>query len=144
MYAMRSINYLRRLYSYRMLDDKLNAFSTTVHGVLLAVLLIYLHSAGIWLRTLLLLLTLFDSLTNIGFTLYCLSYSSSSNLITSSPHSPSSPTIPPDFSCITCFWIWQELIKRWDSECELFNDDIAHTQAYFKIPEKTNLLRLTN
>jgi len=47
MYAMRSINYLRRLYSYRMLDDKLNAFSTTVHGVLLAVLLIYPHSAGI-------------------------------------------------------------------------------------------------
>ena len=30
----------------------------------------------------------------------------------------------------------QELIKRWDSERELFNDDIAHTQAYFKIPEK--------
>ena len=30
----------------------------------------------------------------------------------------------------------QELIRRWDSERELFNDDIAHTQAYFKIPKK--------
>ena len=39
------------------------------------------------------------------------------------------------FSSHTCKTL-QELIRRWNSERELFNDDIAHTQAYFKIPEK--------
>ena len=35
------------------------------------------------------------------------------------------------FNIVSCyhFWqqSWQELIRRWDSERELFNDDIAHT-----------------
>jgi len=26
-------------------------------------------------------------------------------------------------------WMEQELIRRWDSECELFYDDILHVQA---------------
>jgi len=30
----------------------------------------------------------------------------------------------------------QELIRRWDSERELFYDDIAHVEAYFRIPKR--------